>query len=73
MPLLPRAIMVALMTLVMVLAVTFVATLVNLGLRPDFAVQWLKAYVIAWPVAAGTGILIMPAARRITERIVGSR
>jgi hypothetical protein len=33
-------------------------------------VQWVKAYVIAWPVAAVTGFAVMPAARRLAERIV---
>jgi hypothetical protein len=70
MPPLQRAILIMLMTLVMVFAVTFVATLLNLGMRPDFAWQWFKAYVVAWPVAALTGFLIMPAARRLTDIIV---
>jgi Protein of unknown function (DUF2798) len=33
--------------------------------------KWLKAYFIAWPVAATTAFLIMPLARRLTDRIVG--
>jgi hypothetical protein len=42
----------------------------NLGLRADFLLRWLKAYFIAWPVAAITGFLVMPSARRLSERIV---
>ena len=34
-----------------------VVTYLNLGLRADFVVQWVKAYLIAWPVAAATGYL----------------
>jgi hypothetical protein len=30
----------------------------------------MKAYVIAWPVAATTGYLVMPLARRLTDRIL---
>jgi hypothetical protein len=32
--------------------------------------QWVKAYFIAWPVAAGAAFFIMMHARRVTERIV---
>jgi hypothetical protein len=65
-----RLILALLMSSVMVCMVTLIVTWLNLGLRPDFLVQWLIAYCIAWPIAAGTAFAIMPAARRITERIV---
>jgi hypothetical protein len=65
-----RLILVTTMTAVMVLVVTLVATFLNIGLRADFVFQWLKAYVISWPIAAITGFLVMPAARRVTTRIV---
>jgi hypothetical protein len=65
-----RLILVTTMTSVMVLVVTLVATFLNIGLRVDFVFQWLKAYLIAWPIAAITGYLVMPAARRFTTRIV---
>jgi hypothetical protein len=65
-----RLILALVMSSVMVFMVTLLVTYLNLGLRADFGLQWVKAYVIAWPVAAGTAFLIMPAARRVTERIV---
>ena len=65
-----RLILVTIMTAIMVLVVTLVATFLNIGLRPDFVVQWIKAYLIGWPIAAITGYFIMPAARRYTTRIV---
>jgi MFS-type transporter involved in bile tolerance (Atg22 family) len=65
-----RLILVLLMTSVMVLMVTLLATYLNLGFRSDFVVQWIKAYFIAWPVAALTGYAVMPTARRLTDRIV---
>jgi hypothetical protein len=65
-----RLILALVMSSVMVFMVTLLVTYLNLGLRPDFAVQWVKAYFIAWPVAAGTAFVIMPSARRLTERIV---
>ena len=58
------------MTAVMVCMVTLVVTFINLGLRTDFLVQWAKAYLISWPVAAATAFLIMPGARRLTDAIM---
>lgn len=66
-----RIILVSTMTSVMVLMVTLIATFLNIGLRHDFVIQWIKAYLISWPIAAITGFFIMPAARRFTTRIVG--
>jgi uncharacterized protein DUF2798 len=65
-----RLILVTTMTAMMVLMVTLIATLINIGPRHDFVLQWMKAYVVGWPVAAITGYLIMPAARRFTTRMV---
>lgn len=65
-----RLILSLLMSSVMVLMVTLLVTYLNLGLVPGFFTQWVKAYFIAWPVAAGTAFLIMPAARKLTDRIV---
>jgi hypothetical protein len=66
----PRFIMATLMSAMMVLMVTFLVTYLNLGPRADFLVQWVKAYFIAWPVAATTGFLVMPMARRATDGIM---
>ena len=65
-----RIILVTTMTAVMVLMVTLIATYLNIGLRHDFLVQWIKAYLVGWPIAAATGYFIMPAARRFTTRVV---
>ena len=65
-----RLILALLMSSVMVFMVTLLVTFLNLGLRPDFVVQWAKAYFIAWPVAAATAYVVMPVARRLTERIM---
>jgi len=64
-----RFILAAVMSAMMVFMVTLLVTFLNLGLRPDFLYQWAKAYFIAWPVAAITGFLVMPMARRATEKI----
>lgn len=65
-----RFLLVTTMTAVMVLVVTLVATVINIGLAPGFVLQWLKAYLVAWPIAAVTGYLVMPAARRFTGRVM---
>lgn len=65
-----RLILSFVMTAFMVFMVTLIVTLLNLGLRADFALQWLKAYLIAWPIAGFTAFLVMAPARRITDRIV---
>ena len=65
-----RALTAILMTAMMVLMVTLIVTWLNLGFAPDFFLQWAKAFAIAWPIAAGTGFVVMPAARRLAERIV---
>jgi hypothetical protein len=66
----PRLILSLLMSSVMVLMVTLLVTFLNLGAVPDFLLQWAKAYVVAWPVAAGTAFMIMPGCRRLTDHIV---
>lgn len=65
-----RFVLVTIMTALMVCMVTLIATFLNIGLRHDFLLQWFKAYIIGWPIAAITGFLFMPTARRITDRIL---
>ncbi len=59
-----------LMTFIMAGLVTFIATLLNLGFDQGFFLQWAKAYIVAWPVAAVSGYAVMPVARRLAERLV---
>jgi hypothetical protein len=61
-----RLILAAVMSSMMVFMVTLVVTYLNLGFRPDFLLQWVKAYFIAWPIAATTGFLVMPTAKQTT-------
>jgi hypothetical protein len=65
-----RFILAAVMSSMMVFMVTLLVTYLNLGFRADFLTQWIKAYFIAWPVAAITGFLVMPMARRATDGIM---
>lgn len=68
-----RALTGALMTLVICVIVTFVATWLTVGFDPAFLRQWLKAFVIAWPIAAITAFFVLPGARRIAERLGGQQ
>ena len=54
----------------MVFMVTMVATFINLGLRPDFVLQWAKSYFVSWPIAATTAFLVMPTAQRLTTSLL---
>jgi uncharacterized membrane protein YjgN (DUF898 family) len=65
-----RLILSFVMTAAMVFMVTLIVTLLNLGLHAGFAWQWLKAYLIAWPIAGITAFFVMVPARRLTDRIV---
>jgi hypothetical protein len=65
-----RLILAATMASMMVFMVTLIATYINLGLPSDFVLQWAKAYIVAYPIAAGTAYLVMPMARRFTSRVV---
>ncbi len=65
-----RFILAATMSSMMVAMVTLIVTWLNLGLPADFIRQWAKAYIIAWPIAALTGYLVMPMARRVTTRVM---
>lgn len=67
---LARLILVTAMTAVMVLVVTLVATLINIGFAPGFFVQWAKSYIVSWPIAAATAYVVMPSARRLTTRVM---
>ena len=61
-------ILAATMSSMMVAMVTLIVTFLNSACRTISCLQWVKAYIIAWPIAAVTGYLIMPMARRFTDR-----
>lgn len=59
-------------TAMIVFVVSAVVTVFNIGLRADFVVRWLSAFIVGWPVAAATAYLAIPFARAITQRIVSA-
>lgn len=54
----------------MVFLMTFVITLVNVGMPPDFLMKWAKAFVIAYVIAVPVIYFVAPQARKITARFV---
>ena len=65
-----RLVLVTIMTAIMVLMVTLVATFINLGLRADFVLQWAKSYFVSWPIAATTAFVVLPTAERLTTKLL---
>jgi hypothetical protein len=58
------------MAFFMALLMTAVITFINLGFPPNYFVQWMKAFVVAWPLASCVAFIAVPLARRITAAIV---
>ena len=65
-----RAVLAVIMSGAMSFMVTLLATYINLGLPPDDWLRWLKAWAIAWPIAAVTAYVVMPVAQRMTRYLI---
>jgi predicted membrane channel-forming protein YqfA (hemolysin III family) len=57
-----------LMGAMMISLMTFVITLVNVGIVPDFFGRWLRAFLIAYVVGVPVIYFLAPAARKLTAR-----
>ncbi len=55
----------------MITIMTFVITLVNVGLAPDFLARWLRAFLIAYVVGVPVIFFLAASARKITGRLLG--
>jgi len=55
----------------MILLMTLVITLVNVGLTPDFFLRWMKAFGVAYVVGVPVIFFMAPVARKLTGRILG--
>ena len=55
---------------VMSLLVSGIATFKALGGGADFLAKWLAAWSLAWPIAAATAIGALPVAKRIVGLFV---
>jgi len=65
----PRLILAALISSVMVLLVTFLVAVLDLGWRAGVLNKRVTAYFLARPIAAITAFFIIPPARPLTERV----
>ena len=54
----------------MILLMTLVITLVNVGLTPDFFQRWMKAFGVAYVVGVPVIFFLAPVARKLTGRIL---
>lgn len=55
----------------MISLMTFVITMVNIGLGPQFLAAWARAFAIAYVVGVPVIFFLAPVARKITGRILG--
>lgn len=60
----------ALLSGMMAFMMTCVITWLNLGLVPDFVWKWLRAFVVAWPLAYLAALIAAPFARKGTAYIL---
>lgn len=65
-----RIIFPIIVTAIIVFLVSAVVTFINIGFSPNYVGQWLRSFIIAWPVAAMVAFIAIPVARRSTQTIV---
>lgn len=58
------------MATIMALIMTGFITWLNLGLVENFLWLWVRAYLIAWPLAVLSAFVAAPFAPRITQKIL---
>lgn len=59
-----------LMSLVMSVLMTCWVTYINLGMGPNFAMQWGRAFLMAWPAAFLIAFSFGPLLQRVTLRLL---
>jgi Protein of unknown function (DUF2798) len=57
------------MSLLMAFLMSGVLTAIHLGFPPDFIAQWLHSFVLAWPIAFPSILVIAPPVRRIVAKL----
>lgn len=60
-----------LLTGVMTLLISGVATAINVGFPPDFLARWARAWLPNWAIACPVLLLVRPFVQRVTERMTG--
>lgn len=67
---LDRFIFPVVMAAFMAFAMTAFVTLINVGFTADYFLRWMKAFALAWPLAAVVAFFAAPLAHKITQRIL---
>jgi hypothetical protein len=65
-----RVVFAILMSAIMTLIMTLWVSILNLGFSPDFLWKWARAFVMAWPVAFLSVLMIAPKVQKISAYIV---
>ncbi len=60
------------LSVLMTLVVSFIATVKNLGLHADLPYNWVTAWALSWVVAFPTLLMVLPVVRRIVSSICDS-
>ncbi|MEQ8402005.1 MAG: DUF2798 domain-containing protein [Roseitalea porphyridii] len=58
-----------LMALSMGLIMSFVVTVINLGLRGDFILRWMTAFAGALPIGLPTALIVTPLIKALVDRM----
>jgi len=68
----PKHIQPVIMAAIMAGLMTGFVTWLNLGFPDNFLALWLHAFVIAWPIAAGTAFVAIPVSVKLTGKIIAA-
>ncbi|SIQ35959.1 DUF2798 domain-containing protein [Marinobacterium stanieri] len=61
----------ALMSFVLAFLMTGYVTWLNLGFNEQYLAQWMRAFSLAWPVAAVISFLFGPTVHKLSLRLSG--
>ena len=59
-----------LLSIVMTCIISFVSTLLGVGMEPALLQKWLKAWLFSWIVAFPTVLVVLPLVRKLTAALV---
>jgi hypothetical protein len=68
----PQHVQPVIMAGIMAFLMTAVITWINLGLPSNFLALWMRAFVVAWPLATLAAFVAIPLAQRLTRRIIAA-
>ena len=58
-----------LLTGVMTVVISGIATAINVGFPPDFLARWVRAWLPNWAVACPVLLVVRPWVQRLTEQL----